>query len=163
MTDTPFEPHTAPEVDGANLWEEARELYAMGYPGREICTELGLKTATFWRRARVGGWLRRDRKHEAPPPLDLDAPIQDESDAADKAWRRMTQALEAGRSIEAMRWRRLHADLTAGQVRAAAQARADSIADLSRLTDAARLVEAQAEATLKLREVAETEQPSRRW
>ncbi|HEV2080957.1 MAG TPA: hypothetical protein VGR32_00745 [Brevundimonas sp.] len=144
-------------IFGDDLWDVARQLYDAGLPAREICEDLGLATATFWRRARQDGWLRRDRRVEAPAPLDLEAPIQASSDAADKAWRRMTQALEAGRAMEALRWRRLHEALADGEARAASRTQREAREQLDRLSGAAKLIEAQAKAALRLRHAEEGE------
>lgn len=151
MTDATFEG----PISGDDLWDVARQLYDAGLPGREICEDLGLATATFWRRARQDGWLRRNRQVEPPAPLDLEAPIQPSSDAADKAWRRMTQALEAGRAIEALRWRRLHEALADGEARATSRTQREAREQLDRLSGAAKLIEAQARAALRLRDVEE--------
>jgi len=140
-------------VFGDDLWDVARQLYDAGLPAREICEDLGLATATFWRRARQEQWLRRNRRIAPPEPLDMEAPVQDPSDAADKAWRRMTQALDAGRVVEAARWSRLHADLTAGHDRAVSRAQKATREQLDRLSSTARLIEAQARAALRVKKV----------
>ena len=43
--------------------------------------------------------------------LDPDIPREPRDSMLDKAWRRVSQALDAGRSIEAVRWLRIHAML----------------------------------------------------
>ncbi len=76
------------------------------------------------------------------------APVQEASDAADLAWRRMTQALEAGRAVEAMRWRRLHAELVGGEARADSRQRRQTRERMDELSDRARLIERHAAAAL---------------
>ncbi|MBX9574737.1 MAG: hypothetical protein K2X07_03775 [Caulobacteraceae bacterium] len=142
-------------ITGSDVWDVARQMFEAGYSARIICEDLELSTATFWRRAREEGWLRRDQRRAAPPPppLDMDAPVQDPADAADIAWRRMTQALEAGHVLEAMRWRRLHAGLAVGEAHAASRAQKAAREQIDGLSPTARLIEAQAKAALQLRDV----------
>lgn len=140
-------------ISGGDIWDVARQLFETGYPARIICEDLGVSTATFWRRARQEGWLRRDKIKEAPPPLDMDAPVQDAAEAADLAWRRMTQALEAGHVLEATRWRRLHAGLVVGEACAVSRAQKATREQIDGLSATARLIEAQAKAALQLRDV----------
>jgi hypothetical protein len=135
-------------ISGDDLWDVARQLYDAGYTGKMICEDLGLAPTTFWRRARQENWLRRDRRVAPPEPLDMEAPVQEASDAADLAWRRMTQALEAGRAVEAMRWRRLHAELVGGEARADSRQRRQTRERMDELSDRARLIERHAAAAL---------------
>jgi len=112
MTDLVLDPIDPPEAP-PDIWQAARDIYLAGQPGRVVCAALGLKESTFWRRAALGGWLRRDGDAPAPPPLDLTAPPDTTEGALDKAWRRVCAAVDAGLSAEALRWMRVHAALKA--------------------------------------------------
>lgn len=112
MTDLALDPVDPPDVS-PDIWQAARDIYLAGQPGRVVCAALGLKESTFWRRAALGGWLRRDGDAPAPPPLDLTAPPDTTEGALDKAWRRVCAAVDAGLSAEALRWMRVHAALKA--------------------------------------------------
>jgi hypothetical protein len=146
MTDPTYDAPTY----GDDLWDVARQLFDAGYPAKMICEDLGLASATFWRRARAEHWLRRDRRVAPPEPLDMAAPLQDGDAAADIAWRRMTQALEAGRPTDAMRWRRLHADLSSIDRRAAREAELHALRKTDALNVKAKAIEDTALAILAL-------------
>ena len=146
MTD----PHSDPAPSDP-CWDAARDLYLSGETAEEVCARLSIPSSTFFKRAGEKGWLRRDQPCRAPddPPLDLQAPADPPEVAVDKAWRRVTAALDAGRSAEAMRWMRVHAALKAS-------ARADTAEEDRRLTHrieaigrTARGISAQARAELR--------------
>lgn len=140
-------------IFGDDLWDVARQLYDAGYAGKMICEDLGLAPTTFWRRAKQENWLRRDRRAAPLEPLDMEAPAQEASEAADLAWRRMTQALAAGRSVEAMRWRRLHAELIGAEARADSRQRRAAREQMDDLCDRARLIERHAAAALGVKRI----------
>lgn len=147
MSDAPVAPDlVAPDGEAGDRWTLARDLYLSGQPGESVCEALGIAPSTFWRRAAADHWLRRDRPCEAAPlePLDMSAPADEPQVAADKAWRRVCAALDAGRSGDALRWLRVHAMMKGqdeAQRRAAVRHDAERMTALDRT---AREIEAQA-------------------
>lgn len=105
-------------------WNAARDAYLAGESGASVAARFGMARSTFFARARDQGWLRQDQP--APPPLApgwADAPVDlaaeraaglpDYGEMADHALVRMERAILNGRAMEAGRWLRLHARLTA--------------------------------------------------
>ena len=132
-------------------WDAAREDYVAGATAEEVCRRHDLGLSAFKVRARQGEWRRADQP--APDPLDdtidLDAPPEPRDSMLDKAWRRVSQALDAGRSTEAMRWMRLHAMLLeADRAEQRAHDR-DTAQDMRAVTRKARDNETHAVATLR--------------
>ena len=96
-------------------WDRAREDYLAGATAEEVCRRHDLGLSAFKDRARQTQWRRADQP--APDPLDdaLDLDIQPEprERMLDRAWRRVSRAIDHGHSTEAMRWMRVHAMLLA--------------------------------------------------
>lgn len=112
-----------PPPDDSALWAAAREMFVdQDLTGKEVCEALGLAEATFWKRARDESWLRRDREPPAVAAFDPEAPPPDPAQTVETAWRRAVFAMNAGRSAEATRWMRLHAQFQAAAEHAARQA-----------------------------------------
>ncbi|KAK0342460.1 hypothetical protein [Brevundimonas aurantiaca] len=123
-------------------WDAIQRAYAAGEPGASVCRRFGLARSTLYARARDEGWLRQDQ--DQTEPLDhgfeadgADAPVDLEAETAaglcdygllaGHARVRMQRAILAGRGVEAGRWMRLHAQLTAmAQAEAAAKAEAEA-------------------------------------
>lgn len=89
-------------------WRAVRAEYLSGVPAEEVATRFGVGESALRARARRQGWRRADQpapmladEAEAPPPASTD-------ELLDMAWRRVTQAVAAGRSAEALRWTRVH-------------------------------------------------------
>jgi hypothetical protein len=96
-------------------WALARRDYQAGHTGEEVCARYDLRPSTLRDRARVEGWRRVDAPDPAPvdPGGDEALALPDYAQMALVALIRMNRALEAGRSVEAGRWMRLHEKLTA--------------------------------------------------
>lgn len=145
-------PASAPRrIRPDSVWDEARDDYLTGFSAEEVCRRHDLGLSAFWTRAREGGWRRAD---QPPPPLhdddlDLDAPREPRDRMLDKAWRRASLALDAGRSTEAMRWMRFHAMLLEAERAEDRDADRRSAEEMRAVTRVARGVEAQAVATLR--------------
>ena len=144
-------------------WDMARDQYLAGASAEEVCRRHDLGLSAFKVRARQGGWRRIDQT--APDPIDddidLDGPPEPRERMLDKAWRRVSQALDAGRSIEAVRWMRVHAMLLAAE-RAEARDRDrdwNSAEEMRAITRTARGIEAQA--TSMIRQI-QSESPFRK-
>ena len=127
-------------------WDAIQRAYAAGEPGASVCRRFGLARSTLYARARDEGWLRQDQ--DQTEPLDYgfeagetDAPVDLEAETAaglcdygllaGHARVRMQRAILAGRGVEAGRWMRLHAQLTAmaqaeEAMKAAAKAQAEA-------------------------------------
>lgn len=150
MTDALSEP-AARRIRPDAAWDRARDDYLAGATAEEVCRRHDLGLSAFKVRARRGEWRRADQP--APQPLDdtlnLDGPPEPRERMLDKAWRRVSHALDTGRSTEAMRWMRVHAMLLAAD-RAEARDRDRNTADAMRaVTRTARDGEIQALATLR--------------
>uniref|UniRef100_UPI0021E517BC hypothetical protein n=1 Tax=Brevundimonas aurantiaca TaxID=74316 RepID=UPI0021E517BC len=127
-------------------WDAIQRAYAAGEPGASVCRRVGPARATLYARARDEGWLRQDQAEtepldygfeagEADAPVDLEAEtaagLCDYGLLAGHARVRMQRAILAGRGVEAGRWMRLHAQLTAmaqaeEAMKAAAKAEAEA-------------------------------------
>ncbi len=123
-------------------WDAIQRAYAAGEPGASVCRRFGLARSTLYARARDEGWLRQDQAEADPldhgfeagetdAPVDLEAEtaagLCDYGLLAGHARVRMQRAILAGRGVEAGRWMRLHAQLTAmAQAEAAAKAEAEA-------------------------------------
>lgn len=125
-------------------WDAIQRAYAAGEPGASVCRRFGLARSTLYARARDEGWLRQDQDQDQTEPLDYgfeadgaDAPVDLEAETAaglcdygllaGHARVRMQRAILAGRGVEAGRWMRLHAQLTAmAQAEEAAKAEAEA-------------------------------------
>ncbi len=109
-------------------WDAIQRAYAAGEPGASVCRRFGLARSTLYARARDEGWLRQDQDQTEPldygfeadgadEPVDLEAEtaagLCDYGLLAGHARVRMQRAILAGRGVEAGRWMRLHAQLTA--------------------------------------------------
>lgn len=98
-------------------WTLARDEYLAGARAEAVCRRYGLALSTFRRRARQEGWRRADQPPpDLPPPPEppaQQAPAPDLTAAqmAAMAWRRVQEAVHAGRLIEARGWMRLYKDL----------------------------------------------------
>lgn len=131
-------------------WDAIQRAYAAGEPGASVCRRFGLARSTLYARARDEGWLRQDQDQyqDQTEPLDhgfeadgADEPVDLEAETAaglcdygllaGHARVRMQRAILAGRGVEAGRWMRLHAQLTAmaqaeEAMKAAAKAQAEA-------------------------------------
>jgi len=141
----------APRTHSPETWAAARDDYLSGYTAHEVCRRHGLGLSAFRDRARDQGWRRTDQPSPMPQeePLDTDAPLEPRAQLIDKAWRRLSLALDAGRSSEATRWARVHAMLVAA---AEAEDHAEdrrATENLRATTRIAQGIEAQAAATLR--------------
>ncbi len=95
------------------LWDAVRDAYLAGATVASLREDFGIPSSTFYKRAGREGWLSRPRVAPEAQPLDLDAPVADPSVMRDLAWRRLTRALDQGRSVDALRWLRIHEGLKA--------------------------------------------------
>ena len=123
-------------------WDAIQRAYAAGEPGASVCRRFGLARSTLYARARDEGWLRQDQAETDPldhgfeagetdAAVDLEAEtaagLCDYGLLAGHARVRMQRAILAGRGVEAGRWMRLHAQLTAmAQAEEAAKAEAEA-------------------------------------
>lgn len=110
----------APETfDGSSasaseaLWDAVRDAYLAGATVASLRDDFGIPSSTFYKRAGREGWLHRPRAVPEAEPLDLDAPVADPAAMRELAWRRLTRALDQGRSADAVRWLRIHEGLKA--------------------------------------------------
>ena len=81
--------------------------------------------------------------------LDLDAPQEPRERMLDKAWRRVSQALDAGRSTKALRWMRLHAQLLEAERAEARDRDRNAAAEMRAVIRTARGIEAQATSMMR--------------
>ena len=95
-------------IRDAEVWARARDDYLAGMDAESVCRRHDLGLSAFRRRARKFGWRRLDQPDAAAGVMalaiyrDVDADEQ-----IDVAYRRFIQALDEGRALEAVRWRRL--------------------------------------------------------
>ncbi len=78
--------------------------------------------------------------------LDLDAPPQTRARMLDKAWRRVSRALDAGHSTQALRWLLLHASLQAAERAEARERDWNAAQEMHAITRTVRGIHAQATA-----------------
>jgi hypothetical protein len=95
------------------LWDAVRDAYLAGATVASLRDDFGIPSSTFYKRAGREGWLHRPRALPETQPLDLDAPVAEPSVMLELAWRRLTHALDQGRSADALRWLRIHEGLKA--------------------------------------------------
>lgn len=101
MTFSPY------RIRSAETWARARDDYLAGMTAEAVCRRHDLGLSAFRKRARKHGWRRADH---ADPAGEETLAIYDDlgtDDEVGTARRRYFQALEQGRSVEALRWRRL--------------------------------------------------------
>lgn len=132
-------------------WDRAREDYLAGATAEEVCRRHDLGLSAFKVRARQGEWRRTDQP--APDPveddIDLNAPAEPRSRMLDKAWRRVSRALDDGHSIEAMRWMRVHAMLLQAERAEVRDRDWNSAEEMRAITRTARGIEAQATSMIR--------------
>lgn len=94
------------------VWVQARDSYLAGLDAESVCRRYDLGLSAFRRRARKYGWRRADQADPAAgaPDLSIYADFH-EADEIETARLRYLHALEHGRPMEAVRWRRLWLDL----------------------------------------------------
>jgi hypothetical protein len=96
------------------VWARARDEYLAGLAAETVCRRHELGLSAFRCRARKYGWRRRDQPNAAPDVQDLmiydDLSIYEEVETARL---RFVQALERGKPMEAVRWRRLWKEMKA--------------------------------------------------
>ena len=150
MTDALSEP-AARRIRPPDTWDRARDDYLAGATAEEVCRRHDLGLSAFKVRARQGGWRRTDQP--APDPvdddIDLDSPAEPRSRMLDKAWRRVSHALDTGRSTEAMRWMRVHAMLLAAERSEVRERDWNSAEEMRTITRTARGIEAQATSMIR--------------
>ncbi|MCA3717761.1 MAG: hypothetical protein IM674_05870 [Brevundimonas sp.] len=95
------------------LWDAVRDAYLAGATVASLRDDFGIPSSTFYKRAGREGWLHRPRALPETQPLDLDGPVAEPSVMLELAWRRLTHALDQGRSADALRWLRIHEGLKA--------------------------------------------------
>jgi hypothetical protein len=134
-----------------SAWDAARDDYLAGATAEEACRRHDLGLSAFWTRARRQGWRRADQPAPDPAdePLDFDAPADSRAQALDKAWRRVSRALDAGRSAEAMRWMRVHAMILQAERAEVREDERQGAQQMAAATRIARGLEAQTAATLR--------------
>jgi|GEM_PF-542546 len=101
-------------IRSAETWVQARDEYLAGLDAETVCRRHDLGLSAFRRRARKYGWRRTDQ--DDPHPGRQDLSIYDDLTAYEEvetARLRFLQALERGRPMEAIRWRRLWKELKA--------------------------------------------------
>lgn len=110
MTDT----RPSYRIRSPETWAAARDAFLAGEPAEAVCGRFDLGLSAFWKRAREEGWRRADQPDPEPDDVwpDPDARLE-RSDLADLAWQRLSRAVGQGRIAEALRWQKLHAELTA--------------------------------------------------
>ena len=104
----PYRIH-APEV-----WAQARDDYLAGLEAEAVCRRHDLGLSAFRRRARKYGWRRVDQTD--PKPAGPNLAIYDDltpDEEVEMARLRFVHALEQGRPMEAIRWRRLWKEMKA--------------------------------------------------
>lgn len=105
--------HSPYRIRSSETWAKARDDYLAGMTAEAVCRRHDLGLSAFRRRARKYGWRRADR--EDPAGVECLAIYDDLGldDEVATARRRYFQALEQGRSVEAVRWRRLWIEVEA--------------------------------------------------
>lgn len=99
-------------IRSANVWAQARDDYLAGLDAEAVCRRHDLGLSAFRRRARKHGWRRVDQDDPTPDQTDLSIYGDiDPDDQIEMARLRFLQALERGKSTEAVRWRRLWQEL----------------------------------------------------
>ena len=99
-------------IRSAQTWVQARDAYLAGMDAETVCRRYDLGLSAFRRRARKYGWRRIDQGDPAPGGLDLSIYADlTEDEEIETARLRYLHALEQGRPMEALRWRRLWQDL----------------------------------------------------
>ncbi len=148
------EPHSEPtsrRIRPDETWDRARTDYLAGATAEEVCRRHDLGVPAFRKRARQGEWRRADQP--APDPLDdtldLDVPPEPRERMLDKAWRRMSRALDDGHSTEAVRWTRVHTMLLQAERAEARDRDRNSAEEMRAITRTARGIEAQASSMIR--------------
>ncbi|RZJ01902.1 MAG: hypothetical protein EON90_00880 [Brevundimonas sp.] len=119
-------------IRSVETWAQARDDYLAGMTAEAVCSRYDLGLSIFRRRASRDGWRRIDQDDPAPADLKLriyeDIPADEQTETARL---RYVQALERGRSVEAVRWRTLWLTLHAEQRAVLAEIRADMFPDMT--------------------------------
>ncbi len=101
-------------IRSAQTWVQARDAYLAGMDAEAVCRRYDLGLSAFRRRARKYGWRRSDQTDPRPEGADL--AIYDDltmSEEVEMARLRFVHALERGKPMEAVRWRRLWKEMKA--------------------------------------------------
>lgn len=97
------------------IWAVAQYDYLQGDTAEQVCDRYGLAISTFRDRAKREKWRRVDQPEPPLPPVEEDAPADDEpvdcQALSDDALTRVRRALRKGRAAEAASWMRLHEKL----------------------------------------------------
>jgi hypothetical protein len=102
---------TAPQFHGPETWARAEADYRAGLTAPEVCARHGVGESALRKRAQREGWRRADQgEPPPPPPIDDTAPLRSAAEVADMIWRRATEAVRLGRSLEAQRWAAMYDD-----------------------------------------------------
>ncbi|WP_420470012.1 hypothetical protein [Brevundimonas sp. FT23042] len=102
-------------IRSPEIWAQARDDYLAGLDAEAVCRRHELGLSAFRRRARKYGWRRQDQPG-APPDVRQALMIYDDltpNEEVETARLRFVQALERGRAMEAIRWRRLWQEMKA--------------------------------------------------
>lgn len=94
-------------VHSEAVWNSVRDAYKAGEGGEAVAARHGIASATFWKHARAGKWLRRDDPGEPPLAFDPECPALEADAQLDLVDRRLSWALEAGSAGETLRWMRI--------------------------------------------------------
>lgn len=144
MTDFADTSPPAHRVRSEQTWAKAREAYAGGLSGPEVCERFDLGLSALRLRARNEGWRRSDQEDpgaetevlDDAEALDRD-PDLSPAELAELAWKRARRATLRGRLREAQGWARLHRDYRALVAEARAEReRAERNASRERLREA---------------------------
>ncbi|WP_439471295.1 hypothetical protein [Brevundimonas sp.] len=102
-------------IRSPEVWAQARDEYLSGLDAETVCRRHELGLSAFRSRARKYGWRRRDQPGAAPGVQDALMIYDDLSiyEEVETARLRFVQALERGKSMEAVRWRRLWQEMKA--------------------------------------------------
>ena len=100
-------------IRSPETWAAARDAFLDGAPAEVVCARFDLGLSAFWKRAREEGWRRSDQPDPVPEhPLPEPDVRLERVDLADLAWQGLSRAIGQGRIAEALRWQKLHAELT---------------------------------------------------
>ncbi|MDQ8029332.1 MAG: hypothetical protein REJ23_11440 [Brevundimonas sp.] len=101
-------------IRSPEVWVQARDDYLAGLDAEAVCRRHDLGLSAFRRRARKYGWRRRDQPDSRPDVTSLE--IYDDFspyEEVETARLRFVHALERGKPMEAIRWRRLWLEMKA--------------------------------------------------
>lgn len=102
-------------VRSVETWAQARDDYLAGLDAALVCERHDVGLSALRKRAKAESWRKVDQPDPEPAFVAFDphAPVQTIAEMAELAWRRMAFAVKHDRPLDALRWLKLHQNLSA--------------------------------------------------